>query len=137
MSPEQIQAVQQSYKHVSPIADIAADMFYDRLFMTAPQVRSLFPDDLREQKKKLMAMIGMVVTNLHSLEDILPAASALAKRHVGYGAKPEHYQIVGNALIWTLGNGLGSAWTSDLEVAWTAAYTTLSDYMIIEADRSA
>jgi hemoglobin-like flavoprotein len=133
MTPEQVQLVQQSYKHVSPIADTAADLFYNRLFETAPQVRSLFPDDLRDQKKKLMVMIGTVVTNLHTLDIVLPAASALAKRHIGYGTQPEHYQVVGAALLWTLEKGLGAAWTPDLAAAWTSAYTTLSDYMVSEA----
>ena len=64
---------------------------------------------------------------------ILPAASALAKRHVGYGAKPEHYPVVGGALLWTLEKGLGEAWTPEVADAWTAAYGTLSGYMISEA----
>ena len=64
---------------------------------------------------------------------MLPAASALAKRHVNYGAKPEHYPVVGAALLWTLEKGLGEAWTPEVAEAWTAAYGTLSGYMISEA----
>ena len=71
------------------------------------------------------------------LKSVLPAASALAKRHVSYGAKPAHYPVVGGALLWTLEKGLGEAWTSDVAAAWTAAYGTLSGYMISEAYGSA
>ena len=133
MTPEQVKAVQESFKSVVPIAGTAADLFYDRLFLIAPQARTLFPDDLSEQKKKLMAMLGTVVMGLDKLETILPAASALAKRHVDYGAKAEHYPVVGEALLWTLEKGLGKAWTKDLAAAWTEAYTTLSNFMIAEA----
>jgi len=74
-----------------------------------------------------------VVNGLANLESILPAASALAKRHLAYGARAEHYPVVGSALLWTLEKGLGEAWTPELAAAWTAAYGTLSGFMIAEA----
>jgi len=133
MTPSQIELVQNSFAKVAPSSDQAATIFYDRLFEIAPQVRAMFPDDLTEQRKKLMATLAVVVNGLTNLPAILPAASALAKRHVGYGAKPEHYPVVGSALLWTLEKGLGGAWTPDVAEAWTAAYGTLSGYMIAEA----
>jgi len=133
MTPEQVKLVQQSFAKVAPISDAAAVMFYDRLFAVAPQVKPMFPADLTEQRKKLMATLAVVVNGLDRLESILPAASALAVRHVGYGAKPEHYPVVGAALLWTLEKGLGEAWTPELAEAWTAAYGTLSGYMISQA----
>ncbi|MEA2908903.1 MAG: hypothetical protein QOJ15_984 [Bradyrhizobium sp.] len=133
MTPNQVKLVQESFAKVAPISEAAAVLFYDRLFETAPSVRGLFPDDLAEQRKKLMATLAVVVNGLSNLSSVLPAASALAKRHVGYGAKPEHYPVVGAALLWTLEKGLGDAWTPELAAAWTAAYGTLSGYMIAEA----
>ncbi|WP_035660297.1 globin family protein [Bradyrhizobium sp. STM 3809] len=133
MTPSQIALVQESFAKVAPISDQAATIFYDRLFEVAPQVRAMFPDDLTEQRKKLMATLAVVVNGLTDLPAILPAASALAKRHVGYGATPEHYPVVGAALLWTLEKGLGAAWTPDVADAWTAAYGTLSGFMIAEA----
>ena len=85
MTPEQITLVQASFQKVVPIAGTAADLFYDRLFETAPQTRALFPQDMAEQKKKLMAMLGTAVANLHKLDTILPAVQALGQRHKGYG----------------------------------------------------
>ncbi|HXI04891.1 MAG: globin family protein [Bradyrhizobium sp.] len=133
MDQSQIKLVQESFSKVAPIADQAAIIFYDRLFEVAPSVRAMFPDDMKEQRKKLMATLAIVVNGLSNLESILPAASALAKRHVDYGAKPEHYPVVGGALLWTLEKGLGGAWTPEVASAWTAAYGTLSGYMISEA----
>ncbi|UZE51207.1 globin family protein [Rhodopseudomonas sp. P2A-2r] len=134
MNPSQIILVQDSFAKVAPIADQAAVLFYDRLFEIAPEVKPMFHGaDMAEQRRKLMATLGVVVTGLTRLETVLPAASALAKKHVSYGVKDEHYPIVGAALLWTLEKGLGDAWTPDVAEAWTAAYGTLSGYMISEA----
>ena len=133
MTQDQVQLVQQSFSKVAPIADQAAVLFYDRLFETAPQVKAMFPADLTEQRKKLMATLAVVVNGLGDLTSILPAASALAKRHVTYGARAEHYPVVGAALLWTLEKGLGEGWTPAIADAWTAAYGTLSGFMITEA----
>ena len=133
MTPDQIALVQQSFAKVAPIADQAAVMFYDRLFELAPAVKPLFPSDMAEQRRKLMATLAIVVNGLSNLETILPAASALATRHVAYGARPEHYPVVGAALLWTLEKGLDEAWTEDVADAWTAAYALLSGFMINQA----
>ncbi len=79
MTPEQITLVQTSFRKVVPIAGTAADLFYGRLFETAPHLRPLFPEDMTEQKSKLMAMLVTAVSNLHQLDTILPA---------GEGARP-------------------------------------------------
>ena len=133
MTPEQVTLVQQSFAKVAPISEQAAVLFYGRLFEIAPQVKAMFPEDMSEQRKKLMATLAVVVNGLSNLEAVLPAASALAWRHVGYGARPEHYPVVGSALLWTLEKGLGDGWTPDVAEAWTAAYGTLSGFMIEQA----
>jgi hemoglobin-like flavoprotein len=133
MTPDQVKLVQQSFAKVAPISETAAVLFYDRLFEVAPQVKAMFPADMTEQRRKLMATLAAVVNGLGDLTSILPTASALAKRHVGYGAKAEHYPVVGAALLWTLEKGLGDGWTPAIADAWTTAYGTLSGYMISEA----
>jgi hemoglobin-like flavoprotein len=133
MTPDQVKLVQQSFAKVVPISDQAAVIFYDRLFEIAPSVKPMFPADMSEQRKKLMATLAVVVNGLGNLESVLPAASALATRHVSYGAKAEHYPVVGGALLWTLEKGLGDSWTPEVADAWTVAYKTLSGYMISQA----
>jgi hemoglobin-like flavoprotein len=130
MTPEQVTLVQQTFAEVVPVAAEAAEAFYGRLFEVAPAVQPLFPSDMTQQRRKLMASLAIVVHGLSDLPSILPTASALAKRHIGYGAKPEHYPLVGEALLWTLARALGPRWTPEVASAWTAAYTTLSDVMI-------
>ena len=126
MTPDQVKLVQDSFAKVAPISEQAAMIFYGRLFEVAPAVRLMFPADMTEQRKKLMATLAVVVNGLGDLPSILPAASALAIRHVGYGAKPEHYPVVGAALLWTLEKGLGEAWTPDVAAAWATYGTVIS-----------
>lgn len=129
MTPQQIELVQTSFKKVVPIAGTAADLFYGRLFEIAPEVRPMFPEDMREQKTKLMAMLGTAVTNLHKLETILPAVKALGERHKGYGVTETHYAPVGAALLWTLERGLGPDFTPEVKTAWTETYKALAGVM--------
>ena len=92
---------------------------------------------MTEQGRKLMTTLAVVVNGLTNIEAILPAASALARRHTSYGVKPSHYASVGEALLWTLEKGLGDAWNAETATAWTSAYRTLSGFMIKEAYGSA
>lgn len=130
MTPHQIRLVQTSFSHVAPIAPIAADLFYGRLFDTAPELRALFPAELGEQKKKLMAMLGTVVAGLDRLDTLLPAVRALGKRHAGYGVRDEHFPPVGAALLWTLEQGLGDGFSTEVKEAWATAYGVLSRAMM-------
>ena len=133
MTPKQVALVQDGFAKVEPISEAAAVLFYDRLFDIAPQMKAMFPDAMFEQRRKLMAVLAGVVKGLGNLEQVLPAASALAKRHVSYGVKAEHYPVVGDALLWTLEKGLGDGWTPQVADAWGTVYGALSDYMISEA----
>lgn len=129
LSKREIEIVQADWAKVFPIAQTAANLFYDRLFAIAPSVRPLFKEDLTEQKIKLMKMIGAAVNGLSNLGELVPVVEALGKRHVGYGVKPEHYAPVGAALLWTLKKGLGDAFTDENEAAWTKVYGLLTSVM--------
>ena len=133
MTPQQIDLVQSSFAKVAPIADAAAALFYGRLFELAPGVRPLFHGDMTDQGRKLMMTLGVVVNGLKNLDAIVPVAQALAVKHVGYGVQAADYAPVGEALLWTLQQGLGEAYTTEVEAAWTTAYTTLSSVMIAAA----
>lgn len=130
MDAKQVTLVQSTWRKVVPIAELAADSFYSKLFELDPSLRDLFPRDLREQKDKLLATIGRVVSSLDRLQDVLPAVENLGRRHQLYGVKPEHYETVGNALLGTLQAGLGEAWNDEIKNAWAAAYGTLAQVML-------
>lgn len=134
METRQIALVQETFKKVVPIKETAADLFYGRLFELEPSTRSLFTGDMKEQGAKLMAALGLVVAGLTSIDTIVPTIQELAVRHVGYGVENAHYNTVGEALIWTLEQGLGDAFTAEVKDAWLAAYTLLAGVMIEAAD---
>jgi hemoglobin-like flavoprotein len=122
MNAQQIALVQASFENVKPIAGIAADLFYTRLFELDPYLRHMFKGDLGEQKVKLMSTLAFAVAGLNQPERILGAVRDLGRRHAGYGVQPEHYQTVGAALLWTLRQGLGEKFTPAVAEAWAAAF---------------
>ena len=129
MKAEQIAAVQESWVAVEGISDQAAALFYEKLFSTDPSLESLFKGDMQEQGKKLMSMIGVAVKGLSRLDTIVPAVQQLGIRHAGYGVKDADYDTVAGALLWTLEQGLGDAFTADLKQLWTEAYVLLATTM--------
>ena len=117
-----------------PIAGVTADLFYDRLFEIAPELRSLFPEDLVAQKKKFITMLATMVTYLDDFKKIAPVVTGLGMRHVDYGVIAKNYEQFGAALLWTLAETLGVDFTPAVRTAWTAAYTNLAGVMKGAAD---
>lgn len=133
MTPRDIELVQSSFAKVAPIAETAAELFYARLFELDPSVKPLFKTDLKEQGKRLMAMIATAVNGLNNVEALVPAVQDMGRRHVKYGVTPEHYGTVGRALLDTLQKGLGDDFTPEVKNAWTVIYGVLSATMIAAA----
>lgn len=129
VSAAQVRLVQDSFAKVQSLGDTASDLFYGRLFETAPQVRSLFPNDMSAQKRKLMAMLALTVANLDKPEALVATVRDLGDRHVGYGALQAHYEPVGAALLWTLEQGLGSDFTPEIRQAWSETYRVITGLM--------
>ena len=129
MTNEEIELVKTSWAKVLPISETAAELFYGKLFELDPSLKALFPENMAEQGKKLMMMINTAVNGLDRLEQIVPAVESLGERHVAYGVTNAHYDTVGEALIWTLGKGLGEAFTDEVKDAWVTTYTILADTM--------
>lgn len=130
MTDTQIQLVKNSWSYVIINSDDAGQLFYSRLFEVAPDVRQLFKEDTKEQARKLMNMVTLVVTKLQKLDEIMGEVRLLAQRHTTYGTQSSHYAIVGECLIWTLRKGLGDKWNDETEKAWLAVYNVLAKAMI-------
>jgi hemoglobin-like flavoprotein len=129
LTEHQIALVQGTWRKVIPISAVAADLFYTKLFELDPGLRPLFPDQMAEQTKKLMQMIGVAVAGLNTLEAIVPAVEEMGRRHVAYNVRDEHYETVGAALLDTLDKGLGDDFTDEVRQAWTVTYTILATTM--------
>jgi hemoglobin-like flavoprotein len=130
MNTHTIALVQDSWEKVVPIADTAAQLFYAKLFELDPSLKPMFAhSDMPSQQKKLMQMITVAVRGLNRLDELVPAVQALGRRHVNYGVTDAHYDTVAAALLWTLSQGLGDAFTSELRDAWVETYTILATTM--------
>jgi len=129
MTPQQIERVKSTWAQVLPIQDQAAKLFYGRLFELDPSVKPMFPDDLSAQGRKLMTTINVAVNALGRLDSIRPVVVEMGRRHVGYGVVDGHYDTVGEALLWTLEQGLGDTFTPEVKEAWTLTYTSIADVM--------
>jgi hemoglobin-like flavoprotein len=126
--------IRRSFASVAAIAPAAAALFYRRLFTLDPQLRALFPGEpdspaMANQGAKLMQTLSVAVAQLDSLDQLTPALEALARRHATYGVLPAQYDTVGAALLWTLEQGLGAAFTPDVAAAWAELYQTLAATM--------
>jgi hemoglobin-like flavoprotein len=129
MTPQQVALVQTSFEKVRPISHAAADLFYGRLFELDPALKPLFRGDMKEQGRMLMSVLSTAVRGLANPAPLVPVLKDLGKRHVAYGVRDEHYPVVGNALIWTLEQGLGADLTPEVRDAWVAAYGLLAGAM--------
>jgi hemoglobin-like flavoprotein len=125
-----IPALEQSFDHIAPRGDELVDEFYRRLFIAAPAVRALFPGDLRRQQRKLLEALVMLRGALRDLDAIAPALRELGARHVRYGARPEHYGVVGAVLLGTMAAIAGEAWTPEYDAAWSEALTVVAGLML-------
>ena len=140
MTPQQIELVKVTWVKVVPIADKAAELFYGRLFELDPSVKSMFKTDMTEQGKKLMKTINIAVEALDDVEPLVPTLKEMGAAHAGYGVKDKDYNTVGAALLWTLEQGLGDAFTDEVKNAWGAAYEVLANTMkegAAEAEKAA
>lgn len=129
MTPLQIRAVQESFALVVPDRELVAQQFYARLFEIAPELRPMFTRDLASQGRKLMNVLKLVVHSLENIGGLVPFIAEMGQRHRGYGVLDAHYDLVGQALIWTLEQGLGEAFTDHHRGSWLAAYDLLASTM--------
>jgi len=130
MTPKQKEILRMTWRQVVPIGDAAAAMFYERLFAIDPTTEPMFATvDAAEQRKKLLAALAHVVGGLDDFGTIQPVLEDLGRRHAGYGVQDSQYDSVGRALLWTLEQGLGEAWTDEAAEAWATAYGAISGTM--------
>ena len=137
MQPAQVEAVQTSWALLAPVSDQAAELFYTNLFAHDPSIRALFEGDMHTQGKRLMTMIGMAVENLNNPRQLVPTLRSLSKRHISYGVTDAHYHTMGKALQQTLAQGLGTAYTPEVNEAWSRVYGTLREVMVLAANDDA
>lgn len=130
VTERQADLIEASFAEVAKLGPAAGELFYKRLFQTAPGVRDMFPADTSGQARKLTMALAMVVQNIRNFDGIAPTVTDLARRHVDYGVLPEHYDVVGQVLLAVLEEALAERFTDETEEAWATAYGALAGHMI-------
>jgi hemoglobin-like flavoprotein len=136
MTPTQIDLVQESFRRLAPQFSEASRTFYEELFLLAPDLRPLFPDDLGRQGDKFGQMMGVVVQNLRRISTISEDIVDLGYRHLAYDIEDENYDDFGEALLRMLERMLGADMTPDMRDAWAAAYDMVARVMKDAANES-
>jgi hemoglobin-like flavoprotein len=136
MTPAQIDLVRESFEFVAPIAPQAAALFFENLFTADPKLRSLFKGNLVQTGDRLMTTFANAVRLIEHPEQMTPSLAKLGARHVSYGVQDEHYATVGAALMKTLQQSLGDAFTDEVRAAWGELYASLAGTMM-KASREA
>ncbi len=126
MNQIKIKLVQSSWSRMLPVSEAAAVLFYNRLVGIDPSTKILFMGDMTDQGRKLMHMITAAVNGLHDLDSLIPVVQDLGGRHYRYGVTEAHYGSMASALLWTLEQGLGDAFTPEVKSAWTETYMLLA-----------
>lgn len=137
MTTEKKLLVRRTWEQAAAAGEAVAVLFYDRLFEIDPTLERLFAhSDMAAQRAKLLRALALAVASLDRLEALEPTLAELGRRHVGYGVRRHHYEVVGAALLWTLRRALGEAWTREAEDAWTEVYALVSGIMIAAAEEA-
>src|SRR5262245_7239264 len=130
MTPEQIDLIRKSFDALWPVRRRVGELFYSRFFELAPDARALFPQDIARQQLKLMDMIAAIVGSLDQREMFQSIISFSGRQHAQFGVKRTHFVAFGNALIWSLEQQFGTAFTPELKQAWSMLYNAVQSEMI-------
>jgi nitric oxide dioxygenase len=135
MTTEQIQIIRYSWEPISAKREEAGKLFYQKLFMLAPEVQPLFQANMQEQGNKLMQVLEYIVQHLDDMETLADEIKALGERHKNYGTQPAHYEAVGTCLLATLAEIMGNQWTPEVRNAWTTAFYMIKHTMIVAQNK--
>jgi hemoglobin-like flavoprotein len=129
MRPDHLAAVRRTWELAKSDAAAVGLLFYEKLFEHDPSLRALFPADVAAQATKLMQTVAVAVASLDRLETLTPALENLGRRHVAYGVRDDHYDTVGHALLETLADAFGDAFTPEVRAAWAETYAAVAGVM--------
>jgi hemoglobin-like flavoprotein len=133
----ELNTLEMSFDLIAPRGEELVDVFYRRLFETAPAVEPLFAHtDLRKQKSMLLATLVLLRKSLRDLDAITPKLRQLGARHVAYGALPEHYPVVAEVMLASMAEIAGEAWTPEIEAAWASALGLVATAMLEGAEEA-
>ena len=130
LTTAQIDLIRDSFHRLQPDVESASELFYDRLFEIAPELRAMFRSDMAGQGMRFMSTLGVILQHLDDPQALRPHLEHLAQGHAAYGVKPEHFHPMGQALIRTMRETIGEEFPEGAAAAWEAAYELLAREMV-------
>jgi methyl-accepting chemotaxis protein len=132
-----INVLEASFDLVAPRRVELVERFYTHLFASAPEVRPLFAGtDMVRQRQMLLGTLVLLRQSLRDLDRLAPVLEAMGARHVPYGVRPDHYPLVGAALLAAFADIGGCAWRDEYTWAWGEVYQVVQEIMLRGAARS-
>lgn len=128
--------IKASAQLIAPLGSKVTEYFYNTMFTDHPEVRKMFPVEMGVQAQRLFDSIVYITSNIDKPDALVPYLQRLGTGHIKYDTRPEHYPIVGNALLKTLAHFAGPAWTHEMAESWAEAYNLAASVMI-EAESKA
>lgn len=137
MTGEQIRLVRSTWLQAAPYAQAVARLFYERLFEQDPAVRRLFGyTDMVAHRRELLVRVTVCVGALDRVETVRSPLEGLSQRIADAGVQDRHYAVAESALLWTMAQVLGDAWTAEVQEAWVAASGRLTAIMRQSVERA-
>lgn len=130
-------ALKKSWQTVTESGDDVPLFFYSHLFLTHPELRTMFPVSMSNQRDKLVGALGTIVSNVDQIDEVTGFIEQLGSDHRRFNVEPEQYNAVGASLLATLRHFLGAAWTDELASDWAEAYGVIAKVMVQGAEESA
>ena len=134
LTTAQIGLIRDSFHRLQPDVETASEHLYERLFEIAPEIREMFRCDMAGQGMQFMSTLGVILQHLDDPEALHPHLEHLAQGHAAFGVKPEHFRLMGQALIWAMRKTLGENYPEDAAAAWEVAYELLAREMVRMAE---
>ena len=130
LTSRQKRRVQESFESIKGYSTALTKLFYGRLFELRPDFRPMFKISLEDQSRKILDMLVVIIESLDDFESLRPRLEELGRKHVTYGAMPEHYDFIRIALVWAIGQALELEFDADTKAAWNQMLTAVAEAML-------
>lgn len=137
LQSEDIAMLDESLRLLGPRTERMVEYFYASVFLEAPELRSLFPAAMDQQRDRFFRALTGAVRHFAEPERLLPMLHRLGRDHRKFGVRAEDYDVVGAALVSTLRRFGADIWVPELEAAWTRAYAIMARTMLEGAREAA
>lgn len=130
ISEHEASLIKNSFKQVTPHSTELTDLFYQSLFERKPELRALFPNNMLEQKSKLLDTLNIIVNGCCVMNKLMPALQDLGRRHKPFNIPAEDYELLGEILISSLRTHCEANWSEETTVAWQKIYNFAASAMM-------